>query len=339
MLFRSAERLAARGLAAVLPEADLTADTLLRAMAARRAAPPPGDHGFDLEGAARSVTIAEALHADRNRLSRRGAAHPGSDPLDRALDRAASHGRSIALAWRDDDAVTATPALDRLIALSEAHAVPLLLAAIPAGIEPALGRRIAEARNVRVAVHGLAHRNHAPPDAKPAEFGAHRPFPDLVADAAAGLRIARERLHGPALLPVFVPPWNRLAPDFAAALPGLGYRGLSSVPGAAVPGLRRLDATLDPIDWRGSRSLRDPEAILQALAADIEREPGRPVGLLTHHLAHDAAIWSFVEALLARLAKHPAIRILDPRDVFDDAAMDTNSPAPHSSVSQIARTG
>jgi hypothetical protein len=155
----------------------------------------------------------------------------------------------------------------------------------------------------------------------------------------AGLRLARERVPGPLLLPVFVPPWNRLAPTLAAALPDLGYRGLSAVPGASVPGLRRIDATLDPIDWRGSRSLLDPEALLRDLAADIAREPGRPVGLLTHHLAHDPAIWDFVEALLLRLLKHPAIRALDPRELFDDAAMDTTSPAPHSSVPQIARTG
>lgn len=334
-----AERLAARGLADVLPEADLTADTLLRAVEARSVAPAPHAHGFDLGGARRSVEITAALLHDRRRVSRGSAARAGADSLDRALDEAASRGRQIGFFWRDDDAVTATPALDRLIALAEAHAAPLLLAAIPAGIEPALGRRLAEARDVSVAVHGLAHRNHAPHGAKPAEFGAHRPVADLAAEAAAGLRIARERLPGAALLPVFVPPWNRLAPALTAALPDLGYRGLSAVPGAASPGLRRLDATLDPIDWRGSRSLRDPETLLHDLAADVAREPSRPVGLLTHHLAHDPAIWAFVEALLARLLKHPAVRALDPRKRFDDAAMDTISPAPHSSIPQIARTG
>ncbi|URD34283.1 glycosyl transferase family 28 [Methylobacterium tardum] len=334
-----AERLAAHGLAEVLPEADLTADTLLRAVEARSVAPAPDAHGFDLGGARRSVEITAALLANLQRMSRGPAAGTGSDPLDRALNEAASRGRQVQFFWRDDDAVTATPALDRLLALAAAHAAPLLLAAIPAGIEPALGRRLAAAQNVSVAVHGLAHRNHAPSGEKPAEFGAHRPHAELLADAAYGLRLARERVPGPVLLPVFVPPWNRLAPTLAAALPDLGYRGLSAVPEAPVPGLRRIDATLDPIDWRGSRSLRDPEALLRDLAADIAREPSRPVGLLTHHLAHDPAIWDFVEALLARLFKHPAIRALDPRELFDDAAMDTNGPSPHSSVPQIARTG
>jgi len=32
-----------------------------------------------------------------------------------------------------------------------------------------------------------------------------------------------------------------------------------------------------------------------------------PIGLLTHHLVHDAAVWRLLEALLDRLAGHPAL--------------------------------
>ncbi|WP_331308787.1 polysaccharide deacetylase [Methylobacterium oryzae] len=217
--------------------------------------------------------------------------------------------------------------------------MPLLLAAIPAGIEASLPRRLRAAPGVFVAVHGLAHRDHAPQGEKRAEFGAHRPVGSVIADAAAGLRIARERLPGAALLPVFVPPWNRLAPDLAAALPGLGYRGLSAVPGPPIPGLHRLDATLDPIDWRGTRSLREPRTLLHDLAADITRAPERPLGLLTHHRVHDGAVWSFVGALLADLLRHPAIQVLDLREHFGAPAMDMAPTASKSQVSQIARTG
>ena len=141
------------------------------------------------------------------------------------------------------------------------------------------------------------------------------------------------------VLPVFVPPWNRLAPDLAAALPDLGYCGLSAVPGPPVPGLRRLDATLDPIDWRGTRSLRDPEALLTGVADAIVRAPEQPVGLLTHHRIHDDALWSFVAALIAHLVRHPAIQLLDLREHFGVAAMDMGPKASKSRVSQIARTG
>ena len=335
-----AECLAARGLARVLPEAELKAGTLLRAVDERRGAALSGPHGIDLGGARRSVKIVEALQsAHRNACRPARLESPGWRAVRRALDRSAEHGLSLPFLWRDDDAVTATSHLDRLLGLAETHEAPILLAAIPASIEPALGRRLEMASGVHVAIHGLAHHNHAAPGAKPAEFGGDRALDALVADAAAGLRIARERVPDRLLLPVFVPPWNRLAPNLAPALPALGFRGLSAVPGPAIPGLRRLDATLDPIDWRGSRSLHDAEALLTALADDIARVPDRPIGLLTHHLAHDAAIWDFVADLLAVLLKHPAVQMLHPRQVFDDTAMDRYGAAPHHRPRGIVRTG
>jgi predicted glycosyltransferase/peptidoglycan/xylan/chitin deacetylase (PgdA/CDA1 family) len=335
-----ADRLAARGLARVLPEAELTGETLLRAVDIQRAAPRAAPHGFDLGGAARTVAIVEALLARRRAVPRRGAPRSaGFDLLRRALDGAAACGQRVPLFWRDDDATAASPALDRLIDLADAHAAPLLVAAIPADLMPSLGERLATAPGVTAAVHGFAHRNHAPPAAKAAEFGDHRPLADAAADAAAGLRIARERLPPSALLPIFVPPWNRISADVAAILPDLGYRGLSAVPGPDVPGLVRIDATLDPIDWRGTRSLRDPDAMLRDLAAGIARDPRRPVGLLTHHRVHDAAVWAFLEVLLKILAAHPATEKLDLRKVFADAEMDSGPAGSKSSLSPIARIG
>lgn len=357
-----AERLAERGLARVLPEADLSAASLLQAVDAQRVAQVPGAHCIDLGGARRTVEMVEALRGriggtrsgaepgpvappragaldSKTREPARGTMRrscPGLDAVHAALDDAAACGRTVSFFWRDDDAITATPALDRLLDLAGRHDVPILIAAIPAGIQPALGRRLEGAVGVSVAVHGLAHHNHAPAGEKPAEFGPHRPLDALRNDAADGLRIARERLPEAARLPIFVPPWNRLAPALAAALPELGYRGLSSVPGPAVSGLRRLDATLDPIDWRGTRSLGDPKALLRRLAADIAT--GRPIGLLTHHLAHDAAIWSFLEELLRVLVKNPAVQSVDFRRLCDPSAVDTRDGASKSPVSEITRT-
>ncbi|MBP30796.1 glycosyltransferase [Methylobacterium sp.] len=332
--------LAARGLARVLPESELTAQTLVQAVEAQAAAPAPGPHGIDIAGARRTVELVESLHGVGP--ARRGSV-PATDPafavIDRALDSVAARGGRVPLFWRDDDAIAASPKLDRLVGLAEAHGIPLLLAAIPSGIEPSLQRRLETAPGVRVAIHGLAHSNHARPGEKPAEFGAHRPLDIRIAEAAAGLRIARARLAEATVLSVFVPPWNRLAPDLAAALPDLGYCGLSAVPGPPVPGLRRLDATLDPIDWRGTRSLRDPEALLTGVADAIVRAPEQPVGLLTHHRVHDDALWSFVAALIAHLVRHPAIQLLDLREHFGVAAMDMGPKASKSRVSQIARTG
>jgi hypothetical protein len=226
-------------------------------------------------------------------------------PLDAALARLAADGARAALWWRDDDAVAHTPALDRLLALAARDGWPLALAAIPARVEPSLGPRLA-AEPARLLVHGLAHANHAGPGAKRAEFGADRPLDALAADAARGLALAQGR-PGP-WLPVLVPPWNRIAPDLVPCLTALGYRGLSTFGArvATVPGLVQANAHLDPIDWHGGRGLAGPDALVAGLAAAIARRAG-PVGLLTHHLVHDRAVWDFMERLSVRLAAHPAV--------------------------------
>ena len=333
-----ADRLAARGLARVVPEDGLTAVSLLAAVAASLADPPPPPHGIDLAGAARSVAIVEEIA--RLSAPRRARGSSGFDRLRAALDAAGARGIRVPVWWRDDDAVAAGPALDRLLGLAGENDAALLVAAIPAAVEPSLGARVERAPGVRLAVHGLAHANHAPAGAKPAEFGLHRPLPDLLADAAEALRLARARLPAERLLPVFVPPWNRLSPDLAEALPGLGYAGLSSVPGAPVPGLIRADIHLDPIDWRGTRSLAEPEALLDGLARTISEGGGRPLGLLTHHRVHDAALWSFLAGLLPVLLRHPAVALLDPADLFRPGAVDAPVPVgPHSPREPLARVG
>jgi len=155
--------------------------------------------------------------------------------------------------------------------------------------------------------------NHVPKNMSRADF-----FSSLletrIDEAARGL-VRLRSLFGPDLRPMFVPPWNRVAPDLLPALPGLGFTHLSTVtprraPEAA-PGLAQVDAHLDPIDWKGSRGLADPDRLIAQIAAQLaERRSGRadasePYGILTHHLAHDEAIWSFIDTLLARLMRGP----------------------------------
>ena len=65
------------------------------------------------------------------------------DRLDRELAAWAAEGREATFWWRDDDAVAATPALDRLLRLTESGGVPLALAVIPAPAEPGLAERLA----------------------------------------------------------------------------------------------------------------------------------------------------------------------------------------------------
>src|SRR5579859_3936699 len=92
--------------------------------------------------------------------------------LDAELGIWQSAGRTADFWWRDDDAVVATPALDRLLALTEG--VPIALAVIPGQAGIGLAARLAGVPNVAVLQHGWQHVNHAPAEEKKSELGAHR---------------------------------------------------------------------------------------------------------------------------------------------------------------------
>lgn len=253
-------------------------------------------------------------------------------PIARELDRVADEGRAVRIFWRDDDAVAASPALERLLALAEGSGAPLALAAIPALVEPSLPERLDRLEDVVVLVHGLSHADHAPRGDRSAEFGPHRPLDAMRADLERALALSRAAF-GARALPVFVPPWNRIAPAAAAALPALGYHALSALssarPAAAANDLIRLDAHLDPVEWRGSRSLA-PSDVLAEMMRRALGSPARPIGLLTHHLMFDERLWSFTQGLLELLALHPAVRLVQVATLIEgdvrDAEVQLSSP-------------
>ncbi len=245
------------------------------------------------------------------------------DALSVELDRWAAAGRIATFWWRDDDAVAATSALDRLLALRESLGVPLTLAIVPAPAEPSLAERLAGESNVDAVQHGYAHRNHAPDGAPKRELGCRTPV--AVADE---LREGWRRLTAllPAARPVMVPPWNRIDDSVVAALPALGYRGLSRFAARASrdarPGLIEANTHVDIVDWPGTRQFAGDAAALGAaiehLAARREEtaDPAEPTGLLTHHLAHDEECWDFVNRFVARSSAHSSVRWIDADETF-----------------------
>ena len=235
-------------------------------------------------------------------------------PIDEALSRAADLGRTIPFWWRDDDAITETRALERLLAVRAAYSPPLALAAIPARIERSLvDRLLATPYNVRLLVHGWRHENHATPPVKKSEFGSSRPLDVLTDDARQGLeRIQNilEPLELDLLVKTFVPPWNRIADDLPGHLAALGYTGLSTYKNRLTrhpaPGLVQVNCHIDPIDWKAGKSLVPVDTLIAHIAGcirdRIENGSDEPIGLLTHHLVHDETVWAFCEALLERLS-------------------------------------
>ncbi|OAV49234.1 polysaccharide deacetylase [Rhizobium sp. WYCCWR10014] len=233
------------------------------------------------------------------------------DPLRRELDRWQAAGRVARFWLRDDDAVEPTQALETLIALARQSEVPLTLAVIPGLTGEALAVRLAEETSVTVAVHGWSHTNHAGPQAKKQELGGDRPAEVVLGELGEGFRLL-QRLHPARLVPVLVPPWNRIDPALIPALPGLGFAALS-VYGRAKQGgpMPLLNTHVDIIDWHGTRGGRSEAELVVELVAELrDRFAGsdEPVGVLTHHLVHDTAAWDFLSALFATTGRHPAVR-------------------------------
>ncbi len=219
-------------------------------------------------------------------------------------------GLVLPLWWRDDDAVAPSLELDRLIALAADVAAPLHLAVIPDPATSELADRLRGEATISVLQHGWRHANHAPYGQKKAEFGAHRPAIEMLGEIAQGwLRI--QSLYGAQALPLFTPPWNRIAPQVVAGLADAGLAGLTTFKPRlgrfAAPGLAQVNTHLDPIDWRNGGSLLPPALLAEQLSIELaDRRTGRtdrtePYGLLTHHLVHDEAVWAFMADLLGLL--------------------------------------
>ncbi len=232
--------------------------------------------------------------------------NPAWAPAGDALERAAAGGRTVRFWLRDDDCVTVTPALDRLASVCAAVGMPILLAVIPEPAAPGLADWIAAHPAVTPCQHGFAHRNHAPSGERASELGGARP-PTAVRDELARGRANLKALFGARLSDILVPPWNRIDPHIVSLLPGLGFSALSTFGPAPErdAGIRRLDSDLDIIDWRNGRIGRSLDDLSRKLAGLVDRQDA--VGLLTHHLAHDATAWAALDEMLGRLRAHPAV--------------------------------
>lgn len=234
--------------------------------------------------------------------------------LGERLDRLGEGGEPVSFWLRDDDAAAPGAALDRLIGLSGEAGVPLALAVIPVPAGRALAEALDPMTHVAVLQHGYAHIDHSTGGAKKSEFGPERPVQAAMADIAGGwekLAIFGRRV------PVFVPPWNRIAAPVAARLPELGFRAVSAFGDrTAADGILRLNTHVDPVAWRGGRGFGGRPAVLALLIARLDRLLGgladrrEATGILTHHLVHDRETFDFLRDLFRFTGNHDVARWL-----------------------------
>ena len=250
--------------------------------------------------------------------------------LEGELDRWQSEDQTLAVWWRDDDAVSATPAVRRLIDLAERSAVPLALAVVPRGVSRDLSRAVAaSSAQITVLQHGIAHENHAPPDSKKQELTAAAGLGRL----RQGLGKGKERLEqefGGAFLSIQVPPWNRIDLEVEALLPEIGFVGLSTFAKHDAPPPSRtlptIDCHFDIFHWRPSRSLKGEVELLDEFVGSLARARNeaflraRPLGIMTHHRWHEESSWDFLARLYSCLTNRPAVRFLSASDALKTAA-------------------
>lgn len=223
-------------------------------------------------------------------------------------------GLELPVWWRDDDAVAATPALERLGLLAKEVGMPVHLAVIPHPVESSLSNALADDATLIPVIHGWRHVSHAPTGQKNAEFG--HPRTDAEDELRHAIACLKEQF-GSRLLPLFVPPWNRIEPSLLPVLTDAGYAGVSTYGPRkatfAAPDLVQVNTHIDPIFWRGDRGLVPPEKLLFDLVTTLtDRREGRtdptePLGLLTHHLVHTDDVWDFSRDIMRVLLDGGAI--------------------------------
>jgi hypothetical protein len=266
------------------------------------------------------------------------------EDVSRELDCWAARGLKARFWVRDDDACEMSTPLARLHELAMRHDITIGLAVIPAKVHPSLLKFMAdEGRRFHPMCHGWQHINHSPAGRKPAEFGGERPISASIKDARSAFCAFRKYFAG--YDAVFVPPFGQISRAMTRALPAIGFAGLSAGPGwlerklshfpslaIRIPTVRvvrwsnipRLDVHIDPIDWQ-RRTAHSVDTICNAVVRSLRpRRMGIlaaeiPVGLVTHHLAHDDCIWGACNDALDVLRNHRAVEFLHVGQFFGTA--------------------
>ncbi len=236
--------------------------------------------------------------------------------LSDELNKCGDSGQAIEFWWRDDDAVEDSPALQRLLDSTDRREIPLLLAVIPDLARPELADTIARTSYVDLAQHGCTHKNNAGLNEKKIELGGVL-NDETVLRALANSRSMFETMFSGRVVDILVPPWNRIRPSLIPQLPTLGllrlsrYRTLSR---SDTLGVREIDTEIDIVDWRGTRGFIGEREVIEQLTDRLaQRRQGMltgPLGVLTHHLVHDAGCWQFMERLGTFVSDHPAAKWL-----------------------------
>jgi len=255
-------------------------------------------------------------------------------PLKRELDRWKVAGQRIAFWFRDDDAITITPELERLLDFQQAYSLPIAIAVIPQQADPQLSQIIQERPELSVLQHGWSHTNYAAKGEWYSEFPAGRPAAEVSGNLNSG-KILLEKLFGHQFIFGFVPPWNHFASEYLPLLKN--YQFVSGRDYTVARDWRRLPsipADVDVLRWTPAPHFRGTKRLIREVCGQLRarRKENRkdPVGILLHHLNMDDASWEFMNSLAGVLHGHVAVNLLNIRtaDFWEMSAQNIPMRAP-----------
>ncbi|WP_426417754.1 polysaccharide deacetylase family protein [Aestuariirhabdus sp. LZHN29] len=238
--------------------------------------------------------------------------HPCWSRLNEELELWKDHNTPLTLWWRDDDACSDTAALEQLLTLADQYRLPLSLAVIPQRLERSLISCLDSVTGVSCLLHGYDHTSYAAPGERNQELGDHRPIDVVLQSLRRGHQHLQQELPHH-YQPVLVPPWNRINQRLLSHLPEIGLSGLSTLgPRIPRPQLSVNNVHLDLIDWKRRCFAGEDSVISQLIEHLKQRRQGQvdsteATGIMTHHLAHDAASWVFLRQLLEFLSAYEQV--------------------------------
>lgn len=240
--------------------------------------------------------------------------------LSTELDRWAAAGRTATFWWRDDDAVEATEALERLTVTG--RGTPVALSVMPALAQRSLADFVVAHPELAVLQHGWRHESHLP--GGNSEYPPGRPVADVEREFVEGYAMLRD-LFGLQHVPAFTPPWHRFHPGYAGVLRLSGTMAISLIgprPAAEVAGMKIVNVHASPIAWTEPPGFVNDETYLQPILEHLRgRREGRfaldeATGIVTHHLVQNARSHEFLSRLVDAVSTHAAARWLDLREII-----------------------
>jgi peptidoglycan/xylan/chitin deacetylase (PgdA/CDA1 family) len=234
------------------------------------------------------------------------------DRLTQAVDRGLSQardGRAVVFFRADDVAVPGKAFTAMAEAFRKADA-PLNMAVVPSWLTVSRWEALRRATDggdlFCWCQHGWRHMNFEAPGVKKREFGQARPARDKRLDLSKGFKRLGDIL-GPDFTPVFSPPWNRCDGDSLAAMPAIGFRGISRTVGAGPEppeGLADFPVCMD----LHTRKEASPEVSLTNMLEELTSGLASGLcGVMLHHQRMNEAAFSFLSGLLAELGGRPSV--------------------------------